>query len=294
MIVVTTPTGLIGSKLVKDLIAAKEKVRVVARQPEKIPADVHARIDVVQGSSNDEAVLDRALAGAESFFLVVPPWFGAPDATEYYLSFTRPAIAAMKRSGVRRVVTVSGIGRHSDAKAGVVSASLAKDVELERAGLDVRALWCPGFMENRLRDIPTLRSQGAFFSPNAPTVKAPYCATRDIAATAARLLRDRSWSGAGGVAVLGPEDLSLDETAAIMSDVLARPIRYQQVPAAGFKAQLLQYGASESMAQGLIDMYEAKDRGLDSTEPRTSENTTPTSFRQWCIEELKPAFDLAT
>ena len=33
----------------------------------------------------------------------------------------------------------------------------------------------------------------------------------------------------------------------------------------------------------------AKDKGLDNAEPRTPENTTPTSFRQWCEEVLKPA-----
>jgi hypothetical protein len=33
----------------------------------------------------------------------------------------------------------------------------------------------------------------------------------------------------------------------------------------------------------------AKNEGLDNAEPRTAENTTPTSFRQWCEEVLKPA-----
>jgi hypothetical protein len=37
------------------------------------------------------------------------------------------------------------------------------------------------------------------------------------------------------------------------------------------------------------DMMEAKNNGLDNAEPRTPESTTPTSFRQWCEEVLKPA-----
>jgi hypothetical protein len=36
-------------------------------------------------------------------------------------------------------------------------------------------------------------------------------------------------------------------------------------------------------------MLIAKDKGLDNVELRTAENTTPTSFRQWCEEVLKPA-----
>ena len=29
--------------------------------------------------------------------------------------------------------------------------------------------------------------------------------------------------------------------------------------------------------------------GLDNVEPRTPQNTTPTTFRQWCEEVLTPA-----
>ena len=291
MIVVTTPTGCVGSQLVDRLLAAHEQVRVVARHPEKLASSVRERVDVVQGSSDDQGVLDRALIGAESLFYLVPPFFRAPNVTEYYLRFTRAVCAAMQRNGVSRVVTVSGIGRRVDTKAGVVTSSLLKDIELERAGFHVRALWCPGFMENMLREAQSIRRQGAFGFPQRPDVKAPYVATRDIAATAARLLLDRSWEGAGGVAVLGPEDLTLDDIAAITCEVLGRPVRYQQVPAQAYKAQLLKYGASEDFAQGLVDMYAAKDNGLDSSEPRTPESTTPTSYRAWCGEVLRPAID---
>jgi len=290
MIVVTTPTGFTGSKLVEDLLAAGESVRVIARDVGKLAPEVRTKVDAVQGSSDDPAVLERALAGAESIFHVVPPFFGAPNATAYYLGFTRPVIAAMKQNGVKRIVTLSGIGRRLEVNAGIVSCSLTKDLELERAGLDVRALWCPGFMENMLRNVDSLRAQGVFFGPRRPDVRAPCVATRDIAAVAARLLRDRSWSGPGGVAVLGPEDLSLDDMARVASEVLERPVRYQQVPAAEHKAQLLRYGASEDFAQGMLDMHAAKDNGLDLSEPRTPENTTPTSFREWCRSELKPMF----
>jgi hypothetical protein len=46
---------------------------------------------------------------------------------------------------------------------------------------------------------------------------------------------------------------------------------------------------SEAMAQGNLDMWVAYNQGLVTTEPRTPEGTTPTSFRQWCEEVLGPA-----
>jgi hypothetical protein len=45
---------------------------------------------------------------------------------------------------------------------------------------------------------------------------------------------------------------------------------------------------SEAMAQANLDMWVAYNRGLDTTEPRTPQSTTPTSFRQWCEDVLKP------
>ncbi|WP_433385373.1 hypothetical protein [Dactylosporangium sp. CA-152071] len=47
---------------------------------------------------------------------------------------------------------------------------------------------------------------------------------------------------------------------------------------------------SEPMAQAMVDMFLAKDAGLDNAEPRTPA-TTPTTFRQWCEEVLKPALE---
>jgi uncharacterized protein YbjT (DUF2867 family) len=290
MIVVTTPTGHIGSQVVQNLLAANEAVRVIVREPAKLASDVRNKVDVVQGSIDDESVLSRAFQGAEGLFWVVPPSFTTNDVKEYYLQFTRPACHAIKSQGVKRVVAVSALGRGFPLDAGVVTDSFAKDEEIERTGVDFRALWCPGFMENMLRQLEPLKHQGMFFLPSRPDVKAPYVATRDIASIGSKLLLDRSWTGQGGVAVLGPEDLSISDMAAIMTDVLGRPIRFQSVPGEAYKAQLMKFGASENFAQRLVEMHAAKDNGLDSAEPRTPENTTPTSFRQWCEEVLKPTF----
>ena len=243
------------------------------------------------GSTDDEEVLSRAFEGAESLFWVVPPSLQMDNALNYYLRFTRPACAAIKSQGVKRVVGVSALGRQTAlaGDAGLVTAAFAMEAEIENTGVDFRALWCP----NSWKICSTLskpsKTHGMFFVPSPPDVKTPYAATRDIAASGVRLLLDRTWTGQGGLAVLGPEDLSPNDMAAIMMDVLGKPIRFQQISAEAAKAQLMQYGASEGFAQAYVEMFAAKAEGLDSAEPRTAENTTPTSFRQWCEEVLRPA-----
>jgi hypothetical protein len=52
------------------------------------------------------------------------------------------------------------------------------------------------------------------------------------------------------VAVLGPEDLSFNEMAQIMSDVLGKTIGFKQIPMEAFKARLAGFGMSEAMVQG--------------------------------------------
>ena len=289
MIAVTTPTGNIGSQVVKHLLAAGEAVRVIARDPTKLAPEILGKVEVVQGSTDNAGILIRALEGAESLFWLVPPSFQDKGDTEYYLRFTRPACEAIKSRGVKRVVAVSALGRGTTIDAGPVTAALAMEAEIEKTGVDFRALGCPGFMENMLRQLEPLKQQGMFFDTYPPDFKTRFVATQDIATSAAKLLLDKSWTGQGGLAVLGPKDLSQNDMAAIMTDVLGKPIRYQQIPGEALKAQLIQHGANEVFAQGIVNMFAAKANGLDNTEPRTAENTTLTSFRQWCEEVLKPA-----
>lgn len=160
---------------------------------------------------------------------------------------------------------------------------------LARTGAEYRALWCASFMENLLQQGVSIARQGVFYGPARPDLKGPLVAARDIAAMAARLLLDESWTGQGGVAVMGPEDLSHDDMAAIMSEVLGTPIRFQQVPPDAVTAQFLQAGASAAVAAWLVGMYTVADQDPHGSVARTPENTTPTSFRQWCQDVLGPA-----
>ncbi|GAA3137795.1 NAD(P)H-binding protein [Streptomyces echinatus] len=291
MLVITAPTSAIGRPLVDDLLDRGEHLRLVARDASRLAPEVRERVELVVGSHGDTDVIDRACAGAEAVFWLAPADPAAPDAEAAYTGFTRPACAAFARHGVGRVVGISALGRGTPMAehAGPVTASLAMDDLIAASGVAYRAVVCPSFMHNLLHQAGAIRDQGVFSMMTDPDLKSPLVATRDIAATAARLLADESWQGAGEVACLGPEDLSPREMAGILSEVLGTRIDYRQVPGAAFKDRLTGFGTSEAMAQAMADMFDAKNRGLDNAEPRTAESTTPTTFRQWCEEVLKPA-----
>ena len=89
--------------------------------------------------------------------------------------------------------------------------------------------------------------------------------------------------------VLGPEDLSFNDMAAIMAEVLGRPVRYQQVPFDAFEAQLRDRGMPASFVRAMSDMMRAKNEGMDNAYSRPADAPTPTTFRQWCEEALATA-----
>jgi uncharacterized protein YbjT (DUF2867 family) len=290
MIVITTPTGAIGHQVLEHVLSSATPVRVIARNPSHIAQETRERVEIVEGSHSDVDVINKAFAGADSVFWLVPPDPKAQSVEAAYVDFTRPAAGLFKKQGVKRVVGISALGRGTPwaANAGLVTASLKMDDLIASTGVSYRAVTNPSFMDNLLRQVESIKNKDAFFLPMSGDLKQPTACTRDIAATAAKLLLDDSWSSAGSVPVLGPEDLSYNDMAEIMSEVLGKPIRFHQISAEAFKSTLMQRGMSEAMAQGNLDMWAAYNHGLDTAEPRTAESTTPTSFRQWCDEMLKP------
>ena len=291
MIVVTTPTGLIGHQVLDNLLDSGEALRVIARDASALPSHVRERLDIVEGSHSNAAVVDEAFANADAVFWLTPPDPQAPSVEAAFVGFTRPAAEAFKREGVQRVVGVSALGRGTPwaEHAGYATGSLAMDDLIASNGVAYRALTNPSFMDNIVRQAEAIKNQGVFFLAIASDRQLPSVATRDTAAAASRLLLDESWSGVDEVPLLGPEDLSFSDMAEIISEVLGKEVRYQQIPFEAYKDSFVGFGMSEAMAQGMTDMARAKNEGLDNGVQRTPQNSTPTSFREWCEEVLKPA-----
>jgi len=291
MILITAPTSTIGSQLVDLLLEAEAPLRLLVRDPSRLAPSVRERTEVVVGSHGDGAVVDVAADGVDGVFWLTPNISDAPTLAASFADFARPAAEAFARHDVRRIVGISAIGRGTPQSehAGCVTASLEMDDVFAASGVPYRAVVSPSFMDNLLNQVDAIKEQGTFSGVISPDLKAPTVATRDLAATSARLLRDTSWTGVGEVACLGPQDLSPDDQAHILSDVLDRSVTYVQTPGHAFKARMTGFGMGDAMAQGLLDMFDAKNAGLDNALPRTAETATPTTFEQWCREVLVPA-----
>ena len=294
MIVITAPTGNIGRHLLSLLLesapAHDEELRVIVRDPARLPEAVRERVEVITGSHGDPEVVDRAFEGADAVFWLVPPDSSlAPD--DAYRGFTRPAAKALAAHGVGHVVGVSALGRGTPVAdhAGLVTASLAMDGLIADTGVAYRALANPSFFENLLEEADSIRERGVFTDAVDADRRAPLVAVADIAAVAAGLLLERTWTGSDSVPVLGPQDLSPNDLARIMTEQLGRPVRYERQPLDELRTSLVGHGLNEAFVQGIADMKRAKDEGLDAGVARTPVTASPTTFEEWCARTLKPA-----
>ncbi|MYZ40614.1 NAD(P)H-binding protein [Streptomyces sp. SID4917] len=292
MIVITTPTGDIGRQILDRVLDSGEPVRVIARDASRLPEHVRAQAEVVEGSHADADTIAKALQGADSLFWLVPPadFRDAGPAMSYYLDFTRAAAHEAASRGVRMVhVTSLGHGHSYDGSAGLLAAGLATGELIESTGVQYRALALPFFMENILRQAQSIAEQGVLSMANTADRPLLTIATQDVAAVAADLLLDTTWNGQARVPLGSPDNLTPNAMAEIISETLGRPVRYQQVPLADLQDQMVQSGASPSLAQDMADMINAQNNGIYDAEPRDPASATATDFRQWCQNVLKPA-----
>ncbi len=288
MIVITTPTGQIGSQLLRRLLDRAPAIRVIARDASRIDQAVREQAEIVEGSHDDPAVLDKALPGADALFWLVPPNPAAPSTMEHYLSFARTGADAVARHGVGHLVGVSSAGHGWTSPAGVLSAAFAMDAQLAASGAAYRALALPFYMENLLRQLDAIRRHGAFSLTCAGDQPLATIATRDIADAAADLLTDLSWTGQANLPLFGPDRLTPEGMAEVISEELELPVAYRRITVDEYAATLRSRGAGDRMIKDMAETFTAQDDGIYDADWATAE-IAATDFRTWCREVLKPA-----
>jgi uncharacterized protein YbjT (DUF2867 family) len=289
MILITTPTGNVGSRVLRDL-AQREPgaARVIVRHPEKLPPEIRESVEVITGSHDDPATLIRALEGVDAMFWCQPDTITAEDYYGFYRDFASAGCEAIRQQQTPRVVVLSATGGTFNGQAGPITALHQMEDILSRSGAHLRFLRCGSFFENFLWQIDALRNAGTFYYPMAGDVAHPMVASDDIGEAAARWLTRTDWTGIDAIQVLGPADLSYNEAGSILSEELGRPIRYTRLTANEYRESLLQIGYQPNPANALIAMFAAIEQGIAKAEARDPLNTGTTTFASWAIASLCP------
>ena len=291
-IAVIGATGHVGYPLVEQLLAKGVRVRAIARRPERLQPLAARGAEPRAGSVLDPKFLAEAFRTADGVFAMIPPDTGHPDPRMRDRAVTDAIGAALQVARVRHAVTLSSIGADLPDQNGPIAGLYLLEQKVNAVpGMNAVHLRAGYFHENFLNSIGLIKSAGINGGRIRPDVPMAMVATRDIAAAAAGLLVDPSFSGQRARELQGPRDYTMQEVTTILGAAVGRPdLKYVQFSETDFVQALQAAGFSPAAAALFAEMSEALNSGLIKPQPRTRETTTPTTLEEFAREVFAPAF----
>jgi uncharacterized protein YbjT (DUF2867 family) len=275
VILVTGAGGNVGGALVARLRASGTPFRAAYHSAEDARKAAESGIDSVAVEMAEPETIRAALTGVTRVFLL-----GAmsPEQTRNESNVVEAAVAA----GVEHIVKQS-LWRAEEELTPI--ARLHRPVErmLEKSSVGWTFLRANFYMQTFSREwAESIRSTNAF---GGPLMRGPlaFVDAEDVAAVAFRALTEPGHAGQA-YSLTGPEALSYEQAAAVLSEVLGRPISYQGMSDEQALALLPQFGMPVFEAEALVEVAHVYLDGGAETVTSTVEEITgkpPTSFRDF-------------
>jgi uncharacterized protein YbjT (DUF2867 family) len=287
--VILGASGNTGSIIADSLLLKGGKVRVIGRDAGRLQRFVRQGAEAFTADITDSTALTKAFSGAPAAYLMLPPITSRDDQERQSDAIAK----AVKESGLRYAVHLSSYGAHVPEGTGPVAGLHSAEQKLNAIdGLNVLHLRAAYFMENNLAAIGIIHRMGVVGHVLLPHLKLPMIATRDVGEYAARRLLDLDFSGKQTRELLGERDLSMTEATAVIARGISNPdLRYEQFPYNQMQQALIHAGFSPQKAAVYIEMFTAINTGVLATqEPRSPENSTPTSFENFVRDVFAPAY----
>src|ERR1700735_2509458 len=289
MYVILGASGNTGSIIANLLLSKGKQVRVVGRDSGRLQRFVDKGAEAFTADMSDGAALTKAFSGARAAYLMLPPAKSREDQER-----ESDAIAkAVKASGLLRAVHLSSYGAHVPEGTGAVAGLHSSEQKLNAiSDLNVLHLRAAYFMENNLAAIGMIQGMGMFGHALLPDLKMPMIATRDVGEHAGQRLLELQFSGKQTREILGERDLTMTEATAVIGSAIGKPdLRYLQFSYDQMEQGLMQMGFSPKKAAVYIEMFKAINEGIIAAqEPRSPENSTPTSFETFVEYVFVPAY----
>ncbi len=286
-IVIAAASGNIGRRTAEKVIQAGVETILLGRHPEKLADLVDRGATVKPISSDDSQGLIEATQNADALFWLTPPKLDTPSLYDWYIQTAMAGANAVRENGIKRVVNISSIGAGAEPNLGTVSFVGNVEAIFNQTSSNVLHLRPGYFMENFLTQVESIGRDRTVYFPYANDHDIPWISTDDIGDEAAKYLLDDSWAGKWTRNLMGPENLTLLETTAILSQLLSRPIAYVQVTIESIQQQLASMGATPDVQRELGNLFRAlgDPDGIYAT-ARTPEAVTPTTFEQFATKKL--------
>lgn len=292
-IAVTTPRGNVGRHVVRSLVRAGVRPRLLSRSPEREDEGVLGHVDVATVDLSDPDSVVEATRGVDALHAVVPSP-AADDPVAEIARIGQGLARAVEVNGIARTVFQSSIGaelRHGVGEIdGLAAVECALDDVVEGHGGGVLHLRCGFFFTNLLHQLDAMAdgTVPVLWPEDHPL---PWVAPRDIAEVATSWLLRPDWSGRHVQAVHGPADLSWRDAMAIVSESIGRTVTPVRMPDDAIRQQLASVGLGPRQIDALLGMTIGLRDGYTPEQPRSALTTTGTTLGAWAYDVLRPLMD---
>ena len=250
-ILVTGAPGNMGTPLVEQLLGLGARVRVAARDVDAARVAFGETIEIVRFDFTDRSTFS-AFDGVERMFLLRPPQIADVKGV------IGPALDAAKARGVRHVVFLSIQGAERNR---IVPHRRIED-HLRGSGLEWTFIRAAYFMQNlSTTHASDIRDRDEIYIPAGRGSRTAHVDVRDVAAVAAWALVESGHAGRAYTPT-GPAALTYDECAAILSEVLGRPIRYADPTPWHYWRRMARRGMPAALIAVTLGIYTAARFGL--------------------------------
>lgn len=235
MILVSGATGNVGRHVVDQLLSHGTEVRALTRDP--AASGLPSAAEPVTGDLTRPETVAHAFRDVDVLFLFPVPGTAGP------------ILRVARDHGVRKVVLLSSAAveyRTPGADNAIVAAHRDLEHDVASSGLEWTLLRPCGFAANTRQWAPQIRADGVVRGPYAGAEMA-LVHERDIADAATRVLLTDGHEGAAYV-LTGPESLTQAEQARRIGEAIGRPVRYEELPLAAARAQMIADGVPPSFA----------------------------------------------
>lgn len=245
MILLTGATGTTGRATVDQLRAASIPFRLMSRDVARARAQFGDGLEYVEGDFARPETLDAAFDGIERLSLLCA-------FTESMVELELSALAAAQRAGIKHIVKMSAIKATPDAPTTIRRWHGIIEQRINESGIAYTHLWPNAFMQNFQRFAPFIRDQGVFYAP-VGDARISLVEIGDVAAVTVASLTEPGHEDFT-YEITGPEAISYGECAAILSEVLGKPVRYEAVSDAAAHKALVDAGIGATLVNALIEI----------------------------------------
>jgi uncharacterized protein YbjT (DUF2867 family) len=139
MILVTGGTGFVGSEIVRQLVEAGHRVRVLSRHPEKARELQNLEgVEIVAGDALEPTSLSEAMRGVTAVIHLIGILFETDTLTyeQAHRETTQNVLKAASAAGVRRFLQMSALGVRADAGSRYHRTKWEAEELVRQSGLD--------------------------------------------------------------------------------------------------------------------------------------------------------------